>query len=274
MKRTRLAKCIVLSVLCVLTLLSLVSCLSADMEVGNHTELADQFVTHVINGDYNSAYGMVSASAGESEFREYWEMIRTVADGSKSYKMEQIGWNINSTNGVTTNTTAHQVYLDNGKTVLLRVVTQENVEGIAGIHFSDVTDFLQRTDRVVPVVNIVLIVVSVLTYAFAGWMLVDCIRRKIKYKAVWIILILACVSFTLTIGDQGGFNFMVGLILQRNSIVADPGLRSVVTKIVGPVGALVYLFVRKKITVNPEEQTEPVCVPNVDETTDSNESDV
>ena len=67
---------------------------------------------------------------------------------------------------------------------------------------------------------------------------------------------------------------MICLILQTNSIVADPGLRAVITKLVVPVGAIVYLFIRKRITVKSEEHTEPACVPTVDENTDSNESDI
>jgi hypothetical protein len=167
--------------------------------------------------------------------------------------MKQIGWNLNRSNGVTTRTTAYQAELDNGRIVLLRVVTQDGIEGIAGIHFSDITDFLASTEAFVPTVRIILWVVSALAVAFTVWMLVDCLRRKMKYKVVWAILIFFGLCFTFTVGETSNFSFNVGLFFQTSSIEADPGLLAVVTKLVIPVGAILYLCLRKKFTVDPSK---------------------
>lgn len=231
-------------------LAALISC-TPDMDVGNNTELADQFMDHVIADDYDAAYGMVKATVTDSDFRAYWATVQTVADGAKTYEIKQIGWNLNRSNGVTTRTTAHQAELDNGRTVLLRVVTQDGIEGIAGIHFSDITDFLASTEAFVPTVRVILWVVSALAMAFTVWMLVDCLRRKMKYKVVWAILIFFGLCFTFTVGETSNFSFNVGLFFQTSSIEADPGLLAVVTKLVIPVGAILYLCLRKKFTVEP-----------------------
>jgi hypothetical protein len=233
-------------------LAALISC-TPDMDVGNNTELADQFMDHVIADDYDAAYGLVKATVSDPDFRAYWATVQTVADGAESYEMKQIGWNLNRSNGVTTRTTAYQAELDNGRTVLLRVVTQDGIEGIAGIHFSDITDFLASTEAFVPTVRIILWVVSALAVAFTVWMLVDCLRRKMKYKVVWAILIFFGLCFTFTVGETSNFSFNVGLFFQTSSIEADPGLLAVVTKLFIPVGAILYLCLRKKFTVDPSK---------------------
>ena len=256
MKNTSLRRVLRLTLPLVLTalilLVTLISC-TPDMDVGNNTELADQFMDHVIADDYDAAYGMVKATVTDSDFRPYWKDIRQTAEGAKTYELEQIGWQINTVNGVTDRTTAYQVYLDNERTVLLRVMTREGIEGIAGIHFSDITEFLASTEVFVPTVQLILWVFSGLCVVFTLWMLVDCLRRKMKYKVVWVLLILFSLCLSFTVGETSNFSFNVGLFFQTSTITADPGLVAVVTKLVIPVGAILYLCLRKKFTVDPSK---------------------
>ena len=265
MKNTSLRRALRFTLPLVLTalilLVTLISC-TPDMDVGNNTELADQFMDHVIADDYDAAYGMVKATVTDSDFRPYWKDIRQTAEGAKTYELEQIGWQINTVNGVTDRTTAYRVYLDNERTVLLRVMTREGIEGIAGIHFSDITEFLASTEVFVPTVQLILWVFSGLCVVFTLWMLVDCLRRKMKYKVVWVLLILFSLCLSFTVGETSNFSFNVGLFFQTSTITADPGLVAVVTKLVIPVGAILYLCLRKKFTVDPskpegEDLTDP-----------------
>ena len=256
MKNTSLRRVLRLTLPLVLTALILLATLTSctpEVDYGDIIKLSDQFMDHVIADDYDSAYGMVKATVTDPDFRAYWATVQTVADGAETYEMKQIGWNLNRSNGVTTRTTAYQAELDNGRTVLLRVVTQDGIEGIAGIHFSDITDFLASTEAFVPTVRVILWVVSALAMAFTVWMLVDCLRRKMKYKVVWAILIFFGLCFTFTVGETSNFSFNVGLFFQTSSIEADPGLLAVVTKLVIPVGAILYLCLRKKFTVDPSK---------------------
>ena len=240
------------AILCLVFVLTLISC-TADMDVGQNTDLAEQFMGHVMTNDYDAAYGMVKATVTDSDFRPYWKDIRQTAEGAKTYELEQIGWQINTVNGVTDRTTAYRVYLDNERTVLLRVMTREGIEGIAGIHFSDITEFLASTEIFVPTVQIILWVFSGLCVVFTLWMLVDCLRRKMKYKVVWVLLILFSLCLSFTVGETSNFSFNVGLFFQTSTITADPGLVAVVTKLVVPVGAILYLCLRKKFTVDPSK---------------------
>lgn len=245
-----LCRALPLLMIALVLLATLISC-TPDMDVGNNTELADQFMDHVIADDYAAAYGMVKATVTDSDFRAYWATVQTVADGAEAYEMKQIGWNLNRSKGVTTRTTAYQAELDNDRIILLRIVTQDGIEGIAGIHFSDITEFIRETDAYVPTVNIVLTVLHLLLMAFTVWMFVDCLRRKLAYKWLWLLLIIFSVAFTVTLGETSNFSFNVGLFCQPSTMEADPGLLAVVTKLVIPVGAILYLCLRKKVTVEP-----------------------
>ncbi len=241
---------VLLVVLCLITLFSLGSC-KADMKVENHTELVEQFLNAVVKDDYDAAFALVEEAVSDADFREYWTVLHESAEGATAYESEQVGWNINVKNGVKMSATTWEVRLDNEKTIMLQLVTCDDIEGIAGVQFTDVTEFMRYADKVVLPVNIVLLVVSLLAIAFGGWMFVDCLRRKIKYKVLWLLLILFGVAFTVTVGAQSGFHFSLGLMISLSSITADPTIASLLVKLVVPVGAIVYFFMRKRLTVVP-----------------------
>jgi len=253
MKTANWGRRLVLALLCVAMILSFTACFSAEKEISNHTELGTQFMTCLLSDDFDGAYGMAKHAAGEAEFRNFWDSVQVLADGATTYEMKQIGWNINTKNGLTTRTTTHQITFDNGKEIMFRIVTRDDIEGIAGVHFSEVTEFIESTNAYVPTVQIVLLILSVLAIAFAVWMLVDCLRRKIKHKVLWCILILLNISFTVSVGESVGLQFMIGLLLQTSTIVADPSLATVSAKIVVPLGAIVYCVMRKKLALKPQE---------------------
>ncbi len=254
--------------LCALMLVTLIAC-TADMDVGNNTPLANTFMDHVLQNDYAAAYDLVKTNVTNADFQAYWIGIRETVAQAESYEMEQIGWQINKSNGETYYTSAYQVYPDNGRTVLLRVVTVEGTEGIAGIHFSDVTAFMEKADAVTPVAGVILLIFSLLMLAFVIWMFVDCLRRKMKkgHKILWAILIFGGIALTFTVGQTSGFNFKIGLMLQTSSITADPGLQAFVTKLAIPLGAILYGCLRKRFTLEAEaeaeteSETEPVRSP-------------
>lgn len=263
-----------LLLVCLLTLLSVCGC-TADMDVGQNTELSRQFMDCIIADDYDMAYSMVKETVSDSDFRSYWVGIQSAVEGAASYEMEQIGWHINRSNGLTTRTTAYQVYTDTQRVILLRTVTRDDIRGIAGIHFSDVTDFIHTTDGYIPTVRVVLWVVSGIVIAFTIWMLVDCLRRKIKYKALWAVIIFFGMVLSITLGETSNFSFAVGLFFQTASIDADPALLAVVTKVTVPLGAILYLCLRKKFMLPQSSEAPGVPTdPPVAEATPSNDSEL
>ncbi len=247
MKATRTFAALLLT-LCLTAVLLCIPACTSNQDMGNNAVLAKQFMDHVVADDYDSAYGMVKATVTDPDFRAYWGTVQEATEGAVSYETEEISRKFSKAGGVVDRTTAYKVYLDNGRTVLLRVLTREGIEGIAGIHFSDVTDFLKDTETFVPTVQIILWVISGLCMAFTVWMFVDCLRRKMKYKVVWALVILFGAVFTVTVGETANFAFNLCLFFRPSTMTADLGLVAVVTKVVIPVGAILYLCLRKRFT--------------------------
>ncbi len=233
------------------SLLLLTAC-SADQKLGENTELSKTFLDHVFEDRYDEAYAMVKNAGTETEFRTLWDLLQTTLDGAGSYEMEQIGWYVSTSNDVTSRVTAFQITTDNGKILLLRTTTQDAIEGLTGVYFSDSTEFIQETNAYVPTVNIILAALSILAIVYTVIMVIDCIRHHVKYKALWILLMLFGISFTFTIGTQNSnFSFALGFFVMPSSIVADPGLQAVVLKLFIPVGTIIYTFLRKKMLIPP-----------------------
>ena len=250
MKKTKYWIRALLIVSCLAMLIPLCSC-TADMNIGNNTELGDRFIDCLIDNNRNDAYDLMKNTVTPADFNEYWVTILPIAEGAESYEMEQIGWNVSKSNGRTVRVTAYQVNFDNGKNALLRVTTYDDIVGIAGIHISDITEFVTKTGAFVPSARVGLLVLSLLAIAFSVWMLVDCLRRKIKLKVLWVILLFFGTVVTFTFGETGGLHFALGLIFKMNTIVADPAILSVKIQLVVPVGAIVYFILRKRLAVAP-----------------------
>lgn len=232
--------------LCLFFLFSLTACDSLDTE--KNDALAEDFVTNLVNGDYDSTYLLFMQPASQEEFNQYWEEVRPIVNGASSFEIERTAINTNATNGFKSCTTEYEVTLDNGTIASLCILTHDGEEGIGGIIFSDVTEFLSDTDAYVPTVNLVLRIVSILAFAFSVWMIVDCARRKMKRKWLWIILIFFGGSVAITFGNSFTIDFFIGLMFQSSKITAEAVDELVYFKLVVPVGAIVYFLLRRKLT--------------------------
>lgn len=239
----------------ILMLILAVSLLSACDPVKDSAEsraLCEEMLNNVLANDHDAAYAMMEDACTVGEFDPVWNEMRQVMSGSSSYELKQTGYYYQLADGVTQTSVSFEAVTDDGKVMQIQIVTAEGIEGIAGLHFLDSTEFVKETSFV-KIVNIVFIVISVLLLAFVIWMLVDCCRRKIGYKVLWILLILAGVSFSLSVGG-GGVNVNFGLFLMFPSwgMTALRTAETVTTKISLPVGAIVYFFLRKRIKLRAD----------------------
>lgn len=262
-------------VLLCLALVMLLSACGMDTDVSRNDGLAEQFVAYALQDDYTAAYDLCRNAGSNEDFRACWDILQMAVEGAETYEMHQVGWHTNMVNGVTTRTSTYRTTLDNGRILLLEFATEDGVEGLVGFHFSDATDFVEHTEAFVPVWDTVLAVFSILCHAFCIWLLVDCLRRKMKYKVLWAILCFAGVTLTVTVGESFGFNFMVGLQTSFSTISADIARMVTVTKVVIPVGAILYCCLRKRFTIPPTASAETAAVSDTDETAaDAPPSDV
>jgi hypothetical protein len=252
----------VLATVLLLLLFSLTACRS-EGDVGDNMELSEQFMAHVMENDYDAAFAMVKATVSDEDFRTYWEGIRAAVDGSKTYEMESIGRTVTTARGITTRVTEFEIKTDTGRTIYLKTVTRTDYEGIAGIQFIDVTETVESSASYLPTVTVILYILSGISICFVALTFVDCLRRKMKYKVVWLLIILFSMGMAVSWGGNAGVSFSMGLFFEPSTIGAVLSRNAVVMVLNIPVGAFSYLCLRKKLFA-PEEQREdhPACEPS------------
>ena len=200
---------------------------------------------------------MIKETTSQEDFHAFYNQVYPSLSQIKSYELKQVGWYTNVRNGVKSYQTAYQMTTDSGAVWGIRLTTVEGVNGIYGLHMQDNTEFVDQTASLKGI-DWVLKGVSILVMAFSVWMIVDCAKRKIRKKPLWIILILFGISAGLTFGSAGfSTNFHVGLFISMSGAVVDPVLGSASMNLVVPVGALLYFALRKRL----EKKEIPVAVP-------------
>ncbi len=214
-------------------------------------QLTHEFLDHVFADRYEAAYRMVEETVEPADFKTLWDILRSLTDGATSYDLEWQGLQTNfSNNDPTTTQQTYLVTFDNERSVTLRVLIQDGVDGIAGLHFTEVT----ALDRDFSTVNVILFAVSLLFLAFRVWMFADCIRRKPARQVLWCILILLSVTFTVTVGNLFHLRFGVS-IWDEWSFHADPVAYGYTLTVGLPIAAIIYFFRRKKFTLPPANPT-------------------
>ena len=204
---------------------------------------------------------MVRAVASEEEFQPLWNQMREVLKNSESYELQQKNWYKNWNNGVTTTQVLFEISTNDGKICQMLIYTGDGIDGIAGLNFLDSTDFVNQTDAL-GTVNIFLIIFSVLSFVFSAWMFIDCLKRRPNRKILWAILTLCYVGGSLTTSaSEFSVNFRVSLLCALTNISADRTALAVTAAAFLPLGAIIYFFIRKRLTP-PKKENDGVTFEN------------
>ena len=237
-----LAVCLLCAVLACSLLLSGCNFLFNTQEA---EKLCDEFVGYVIDNDKTKAYGMMKHFCTVQEFNVVWDPMRETLENSKTYTLERTGYRYQMENGEEYEYVFFELITDDEKICQLYLVMETDGTTIAGFHFLDSTTFAKDT-AYFPYVNIALLVLSLAMLAFVIWMLVDCIRRNIKLKWLWILILLWSSSLTLLLGDEVfDIRFGINLLFPYNSLQAIRTQLAAQIRISLPFGAILYFILRK-----------------------------
>ncbi len=212
-----------------------------------HKALCTQFMDALLTDDFDTAYALIQdAVENEQDFAEAFSQMVEYVDGVRSYELKQIGWHVSVKNGVTTSQSVFEMTTDNGKIYTVQVITMSTMEGIAGIHLLDNSEFEQKTGAVGPI-NIVLKCISFVLFVLTLLLLIDCFRSKIRRKALWVVLIILGFVISVTIQSGIQFHFSIGLFAHFMGATATAASRSIKLTFYLPVGAIAYLCVRGRL---------------------------
>lgn len=260
LKKTSL---ILLLCLCALVLFS--ACQGAKPDLDQKQADVAVLMDSVIANDQNAAVALMEhvPIASQAQLDAFWNELLRIYDGASTYKIKFISWNTtySFTDQSSLTTVVYQAKADT-KACAEFTLTYDGEDLLRGINVTDVTE---RSSPVIIIVRVLLILGFAASLALCIWMTVDCIKRPIRFKVLWIILIWVSVILQVSmIGTSFRFNFSFTVIPTWGSLQAT--VSSFLLRIPVPVGALIYLAVRKKIKPKASKQsTEVPAEPTTDD---------
>ncbi len=248
----------------VLLLLSLTAChfttvFKEDEEVRAMTE---QMLNALMNEDTETARGLMKNACTDAEFASFYSSFQNYFKDMESYTLSLLSVNTKITAGITRYTAVYRMETNENKLYDITVGTSSDMEGLYGFHITSAEqNVAQYTGTITTLegstpVQWVLLFTGLLAYGFIIWALLDCCRWKIKQKWLYILMIiLGSVAVLWTIQPGGvklNFSFLNLLSYTALMIYQNPA-NTVQLRIFLPVGAIVYLCLRKKLIAKSRE---------------------
>ena len=247
----------VLIAVIVLLALGLTSC-GFEEETQVAKEACTNFLDGVLKDDFLMSYSLFEDSVRGSDFAERWDYVCDIMENSKSYELEEVGWDFTVENDVGLLTSSFEAVTDDGKVIQFKVTTDE--AGLCEMNVYDTSKFVKNT-KWVKVANEVMIVVSFLMLALTVWMLIDACVRRMRKKWLWIILILFGVYGEVALGfTMGYFDFKVGIVILFKSLTMYTinSVEAIGVRIAITIGTLIYFFLRKTLSAQDKAADERI----------------
>ncbi len=220
--------------------------------------LCRQMTDAILADDFDTAYGLISNTCSSEEFREEYDGFCSLLDGIESYELKQMSFHSEIKSGVSCYSATYSIVTENKVDLEIEVAITEGHDGLTRYHVSQVTAVnCTGTLATLGQFNLPqwgLLLLSILGMALVIWMVIDCARRKLNAKALWIILILiGHLRFSVTgLVTELSTDFRIGAFLPYSRLLLyEDGTFAL--SLVLPVGAAVYFFMRKWLTEKYEE---------------------
>jgi len=262
-----------LAVMVILLLISFTGCAELFDDSTIQAKTKDMLDALLAN-DNAAAYAMVSDACTQTEFEIVYANMRQLLSGVKSYELTRVSFNSKITNGHKTTQAAYSMQTDEGKTFLITALEDDNYRVLAGFSIApEENTALVYTGELghmegADATQWGILAFSALVLLFVILVLIDCCRQKIKKKVLWILAIVLgmfVVTFA-TSGTSFRVNFNIGAFFTYSALLRY-GDGSTILRLLFPVGAIVYLCLRRKLLVVPTpvqevpEETAPADVP-------------
>ena len=251
--------------LCLCALLLFSACQGAKPDLDQKQADVAVLMDSVIANDKNAAVVFMEhvPIASQAQLDAFWNELLRIYDGASTYKIKFISWNTtySFTDQSSLTTVVYQAKADTKACAEFKL-TYDGEDLLRGVNVTDVTE---RSSPVIIIVRVLLILGFAASLALCIWMTVDCVKRPIRFKVLWIILIWVSVILQVSmIGTSFRFNFSFTVIPTWGSLLAT--VSSFLLRIPVPVGALIYLAARKKIKPKASKQsTEVPAEPTTDD---------
>ena len=219
----------------------------------DHMSLCRAMIDAVVADDRAAAQATVIPKISEQEFDQVYRGLRSLWSKMEKYAIVAEEQGHFTENGVTYYKTVFKVTSEDGAVYLVSCVTEPGGKQLAGFH-ATLSDLSEAAEEVPFLLQALFLLLTLACVAFSVWMTVDCARRKIKLKWLWILLCWLSAGFTLTFAASNvGLYFRFGLVFLPSMATLRSGIFAL--QLYLPVGAIIYFFMRKKLSAKAEQET-------------------
>lgn len=232
-------------------------------------DMTVEMVDAMIAKNKTTAFSLMSGACTTEEFDEWYDQWTPIFDGIQEYDFY-----LNSTAEETQNGRDYEavqyLLISDEKQLVISSSMEKGTSSLSGFGVGEPDEnlktYLETSGTVTTLDKTtgwqwVALGVSLLEIAFILWMAIDCAFRKIESKFLWIFLILlGIVSLSFSYGDGSfGVDFAINFIFDYTAYISH--IRELVSlRVMLPIGAVVYFFLRKRLKAPaaPQEKTQKV----------------
>jgi len=222
-----------------------------DETVRGHVEGA---IGGLIAGDFRAFRAHVSEELSGEELNAFFQQLSGPMGEIESYTLTAVNKKVGVRDGVDYIAVLYHMTVEDVVYEVEAVMFAEQ-SGLAGLHINETDVAPEPEEAPAGVLGWVFTALGIAAVGFTIWMAVDCVRRRVKHRWLWlalIVLVWLMLSFALVEGRLS-FRFFAGLNfgLTNLKVYAGGGFEAVFYL---PMGAMIYFFQRKKLTRREQEQ--------------------
>ena len=233
-----------------------------EKESNKNEELTTKFFNYVLEDKQAEAYKMVKGSCSFEEFSDSYATFREAFEGATEFEIvlyredgstsddyeEDEGYYVYCDN-------VYELELDNGKYLTATVSTSSlSDKTIDFVEVDETTTFRKITGVISPIINIAIVNIYIGTIVFTVFMVIDCAKRRIKLKVLWMFILFAAMTYSLSLGGEFSLGYELGVTLEPSYIEAYPVFETIDIYLSVPAGAIVYFFVREHLPTKPPKK--------------------
>ena len=257
--RTKIFNTVALLVCFVIVLFSLNSC-GGFQDFENVHDITEEFIDAVIENDKEEAYELTKGIYTKKEFSDVYAEYRNILkDVDEDYELRAVQSHTEMDNGTRRTSVLYEMRSGN-ESFVVDVVTTSTEDGIYYIYINEYDKAVSDQYIIVPttgIPNLMFRLILLAELAFLIVVIVDAARHKIKKKALWIVAIILGGVTVIFMGGNGGLFVRLNLLEILGTYLNTFSDGSFEMGICIPVGAIVYLIMRKKLFRQWEKEHAP-----------------
>ena len=190
-------------------------------ESDKNKQLATKFFNYVLEDKQAEAYKMVKGSCSFEEFSESYATFREAFEDANEFEISLYREDVFSSDDYEDDEgyfvycdNVYELELDNGKYLTVTVSTSSlSDKTIDYVEVEETTTFRNITKFSLPFLNFLLISLYIGIIVFTVFMVIDCAKRRIKLKVLWMFILFAAMTYSLSLGGEFSLGYELGVTL-------------------------------------------------------------